>query len=56
MADVRKILVIFLIGILYAVFVQSLIEAVYQQPRYEDFCNQQAYPVPMTPVAKEVNC
>ena len=56
MTDVRKILVIFIIGVLYAIFVQSLIEAVYPSPNYEDFCNPQAYSVPMTPVAKEVNC
>lgn len=46
MADVRKILVIFLIGILYAIFVQSMIEAIYPSPKYEDYCNQQYYSVP----------
>ena len=45
MTDVRKILVIFLIGILYAIFVQSLIEAVHPEPKYEDYCNQPMYPV-----------
>lgn len=38
MTDVRKILVIFLIGILYAIFVQSMIEAIYSSPDYEDYC------------------
>jgi hypothetical protein len=47
MTDVRKILVIFLIGVLYAIFVQSLIEAVYPSPRYEDYCQQNEYSVPM---------
>ncbi|MBU1198888.1 MAG: hypothetical protein KKF46_02990 [Nanoarchaeota archaeon] len=38
MADVRKILVVFLIGILFAVFVYSLTEAIYQSPQYDDYC------------------
>jgi len=55
MADVRKILVIFLIGILYAIFVTSLIEAVHPSPRYEDYCVSK--PGPATPVKTEiVNC
>lgn len=49
MVDVRKILVIFLIGILYAIFVHSLIEAVYQSPDYEDYCGIEK-PRPMYPV------
>ncbi|MFH1053952.1 MAG: hypothetical protein V1740_06055 [Candidatus Woesearchaeota archaeon] len=39
MADiVRKILIIFVIGILYSIFVQSLIEAIYPSPDYDDYC------------------
>lgn len=47
MADVRKILVIFLIGVLYAIFVQSLIEAIYPSPDYEDYCGRDSMPEPM---------
>lgn len=39
MVDVRKILIIFVIGALYAIFVQSLTEAVYPSPDYEDYCD-----------------
>jgi len=54
MTDVRKILVIFLIGILYAIFVQSLIEAVYPSPRYDDYCRQYM-PEPVRMVSPQ-NC
>ncbi|MBN2459106.1 DUF202 domain-containing protein [Candidatus Woesearchaeota archaeon] len=47
MVDVRKILVIFLIGIIFAFFVNSLIEAFYPSPRYEDYCGRDMYSEPM---------
>ncbi len=63
MADVRKILVIFLIGILYAVFVYSLVEAVYPTPQYDDYCGvdkpRQVYPgrpVEDCPQLEEMTC
>jgi hypothetical protein len=43
MADVRKIIVIFVIAVIFAVLVQSLIEATYPQPKYEDFCKTDYY-------------
>src|SRR4030042_5798879 len=56
MADVRKILVIFLIGILYAVFVQSVIEALYPSPDYEDYCASDYLYTPSFKTAEPVNC
>jgi hypothetical protein len=38
MVDVRKIVIIFVIAVLFAVFSQTLIEAVYPSPKYEDYC------------------
>ena len=40
--DVRRIAVIFVIAVLFAIFVFTMIEAVYPEPQYEDFC-QDAY-------------
>jgi len=49
MADVRKIAIIFVIAVLFAVFSQALIEAIYPSPKYEDYCTYvggpKAYPV-----------
>ena len=44
MFDIRKIVVVLLIAILFAVFVFSTIEAVYPSPSYDDFCDDQARP------------
>lgn len=41
MVDIRKIIIIFVIGILFSVFVFSIIEAVYPRPEYSDFCKEQ---------------
>ncbi|MBT7902715.1 hypothetical protein HN587_02555 [Candidatus Woesearchaeota archaeon] len=38
MVDLRKVVIIFVIAVLYAIFVNSLIEAVYPNPRYDSFC------------------
>ncbi len=43
MVDVRKIIIIFVIGILFSVLVFSVIEAVYPEPEYEDFCKDRRY-------------
>jgi hypothetical protein len=55
MADVRKILIIFVIGILFSVLVFSVIEAVYPSPEYEDFCGREFEPRPIR-VEKEAEC
>ncbi len=38
MVDIRKIIIIFVVGILFSVFVFSFIEAVYPSPEWDDFC------------------
>lgn len=43
MADIRKIIIIFVVAILFATFVFSAIEAVYPQPKWEDFCQHNGY-------------
>lgn len=44
MVDIRKILIIFVIGILYSIFVHSFVDAVYPAPEYEDYCKSYAEP------------
>ena len=36
--DIRKIIIILVIGALFAFFVNALIEAVYPSPEYDDYC------------------
>jgi hypothetical protein len=38
--DIRKIIIILVIGALFAFFVNSLIEAVYPSPEYDDYCEE----------------
>ncbi len=38
MIDLRKILIIFVIAVLFSVFVVTSIEAVYPTPKYENYC------------------
>ncbi len=45
MADIRKIIIIFVIAILFSVLVFAIIEAVYPQPQYEDYCKSANYPM-----------
>lgn len=47
MFDARKILIIFLVGVLYAIFSYSLIDAVYPNPEYQDFCREEFITAPM---------
>ena len=39
MVDLRRILIIFVIAVLFSVFVVTTIEAIYPAPKYEDFCH-----------------
>jgi hypothetical protein len=41
MVDLRKIVVIFVIAVLFSIFVFSSIDAVYEEPRYDDFCKEE---------------
>jgi uncharacterized protein (DUF983 family) len=56
MFDVRKILIIFVIGILYAIFSYSLVDAIHPGPDYEDYCSRLMKPMPMPPRAEPINC
>jgi len=40
--DIRKIIIILVIGALFAFFVNALIEAVYPSPDYNDYCEDRA--------------
>lgn len=46
MIDIRKILVIFVIAVLFSILVFSTIEAVYPRPQYEDYCGINIRPFP----------
>ena len=56
MIDLRRVAIIFVIGILYAVLANAIIAAVYPEPRYEDFCKQRYYPEKPYPAAVKVEC
>jgi len=59
MIDLRRVAIIFVIAILYAIFVNAFISAIYPEPRYEDFCKQRFYPekpYPAAPVRGTVEC
>jgi hypothetical protein len=47
MADVRRIIVIFVIAILFTIFINVAIEAFYPQPDYETYCTPERSPRPM---------
>ena len=46
MIDIRKIVIVFLIAVLFSVFVFSAIGAVYVQPKWDDFCDEQRLKAP----------
>lgn len=51
MIDIRKIVIVLLIAILFSVFVFSTIDAVYPSPEWDDFCaaNERAKPQVVAP-------
>ncbi len=52
MIDLRRVAIIFVIAVLYAIFVNAFIAAIYEQPRYEDYCKtSRYYPEKPYPVA-----
>ena len=53
MIDLRRVAIIFVIAILYAIFVNAFIAAFYPEPRYDDFCKQRFYPEKPYPAAVE---
>jgi len=54
MVDIRKIIIIFVVGLLFSVLVFSVIEAVYPEPKYEDFCKEK-FMERAAPVIKEAS-
>ncbi len=56
MVDVRKIIIIFVVAILFAVLVFSVIEAAYPSPKYEDFCREAFYAKPVPVVKEPTDC
>lgn len=44
MIDLRRVAIIFVIAVLYAIFVNAFISAFYPSPKYEDFCQTKYYP------------
>ena len=54
MIDLRRVAIIFVIGALFAIFVNAFIGAVYPSPKYEDFCKAKYFPErPYTAPVKE---
>jgi len=45
--DIRKIIIILVIGALYAFFVNALVEAVYPSPDYDKYCGEFNKPYPL---------
>ena len=43
MIDLRRVAIIFVIAVLYAIFVNAVISAIYPTPRHEDFCKSRFY-------------
>lgn len=56
MVDLRRIVVIFIIAVLFSVLVFSTIDAIYPSPSWSDFCGEDDYAKPYYPSTKEVNC
>jgi TRAP-type uncharacterized transport system fused permease subunit len=58
MVDIRKIIIIFVIAVLFSVFVFAFIGAIYPQPDYRDFCRgayEEVYDK-VGPVAQPKDC
>lgn len=54
MADIRKIIIIFVIAVLFSVLVFAVIEAVYPSPKYEDYCKNVNYPIEKACISQQV--
>ncbi|MBN1502197.1 hypothetical protein JW930_01525 [Candidatus Woesearchaeota archaeon] len=54
MADARRVLVIFVIAVLFTIFVNVTIEALYPRPDYEDYCGRDMPKI--IPMGEEKNC
>ena len=56
MVDIRKIIIIFVVAVLFSVLVFSVIEAVYPSPEYNDFCRFEAPYAKPIPHYEPKNC
>ncbi|MFH1917010.1 MAG: hypothetical protein ABIJ21_07145 [Nanoarchaeota archaeon] len=56
MADIRKIIIIFIIAILFTIFVFSLNTAVNEAPKHEKYCRQYYESKPILPGTTRENC
>lgn len=45
MADIKKIALTIAVGVLLALFVGFLVDALYSSPKYDDYCNTNPYPI-----------
>lgn len=53
--EIKKVALTFGIAILFTLFIVFLIDAIYEQPEYNNYCNQTYYSEPM-PLAFQPNC
>ena len=59
MIDLRRVAIIFVIAILYAIFVNAFIGAFYETPKYEDYCKARYYApekAAPVPVGTNIKC
>jgi hypothetical protein len=54
MVDLRRIAIIFVIMVLFAILVNAIIGAMYVSPQYDDFCKDRFYPEPQKLVPSEM--
>lgn len=53
MIDLRRVAIIFVIAVLFAIFVNAFIGAFYAAPKYDDFCKSRFYPEKPYPAVVE---
>ena len=56
MANIRRVLVIFVIAILFTIFINVTIEAVYPNPEYDDYCEDKFRPPEVPYKSSEFYC
>ncbi len=56
MADIRKIIVIIVIAILFAIFVQTLANAIFTEPEYSAYCYRGYIETPVRQVDPALGC
>ncbi|MBU0756607.1 MAG: hypothetical protein KKF44_00950 [Nanoarchaeota archaeon] len=56
MADARRIIIIFVIAVLFSIFVNVSIDAFYNSPDYMDYCNNNERVMPKTIPNRQEDC